>query len=651
MRESEKLPRKVVDGLGPYMFVGLLTPDGTLIMANQPALQIAGLKPEDVLGKPLEETYWLSYSESVKQRIRNAIRRARRGEICRYDEVIRVTENGFITIDFCLQPLFDEAGNIVYLLPSAVDITGRKQAEESLRESEEGLRLALDAARMGTFDWDMLNNRITWSCWHEELWGYKPGEFEGTYEAFAERVHHEDLPGINAEVARCIADRKRFSREFRVIWPDGSVHWVMGTGEFTFGKDGQPLRMRGVVLETTEFKRMEERILKERDFSEAMIESLPGIFYLYDDTRRFMRWNKNFERVSGYSAEEIAGMSPLDFFTGEEKRLVAERIQEVFTKGESSVEADFVSKNGRKTPYYFTGLRITVDNTPCLIGMGIDITDRKRAEEALKRACDELEKRVEERTRELVEANIRLKELDRLKAEFLATMSHELRTPLNSIIGFTGMILQGMAGEINDEQKRQLSMVYTSAKHLLGLINDILDLSRIEAGRMEVLVRGFRVDEVVSEVVQSLSPIVSQKGLRLTTEIPDGIPEIRSDRKKFFQILLNLVNNAVKFTERGEIRIACRIDSNNLEVSVSDTGMGIEDMGLLFEAFRQVDETSRRRYEGTGLGLYLCKKLLDLLGGRIWVESEYGKGSRFTFILPLSYKGEEDEKENTDSRG
>jgi PAS domain S-box-containing protein len=493
---------------------------------------------------------------------------------------------------------------------------------------------------MGTFDWDVPGNSITWSRWHEELWGFKPGEFGGTYEAFAERVHPEDLSRINAEVARCMAAREPFSSEFRVVWPDSTVHWVMGMGEFTFAEDGQPLRMHGVVLETTERKLMEERMVRERDFSEAMINSLPGIFYLYDDTKKFLRWNKNFEHVSGYSADEIAGMSPLDFFIGDERRLIEGKIQEVFVKGESNAEANFVSKDGRRTTYYFTGLRIKIDNKPCLIGMGIDITDRKRAEEALERAYGELEQRVEERTRELMEANIKLKELDRLKAEFLATMSHELRTPLNSIIGFTGMILQGMAGEINEEQKKQLSMVYNSAKHLLSLINDILDLSRIESGKVEVSMKGFKVDEVVFEVVRSLDPMVSQKGLRLITEVPDEIPEIWSDRKKFFQILLNLVNNAVKFTDRGEIKIACKTDNNNLEVSVSDTGIGIkkENMDLLFEAFRQVDGTSRRRYEGTGLGLYLCKKLLDLLGGRIWVESEYGKGSRFTFTLPLGPK-------------
>ena len=202
--------------------------------------------------------------------------------------------------------------------------------------------------------------------------------------------------------------------------------------------------------------------------------------------------------------------------------------------------------------------------------------ERKQAEEALRKVHEELEERVTERTRELAQANIQLKEVDRLKSEFLATMSHELRTPLNSIIGFVGIILKGIAGEINEEQKKQLSMVYSSAKHLLSLINDILDLSRIESGKMEIFVTEFKIEEVISEVTQSLTPMISQKGLRLITEMPDEIPEIYNDRKKILQILLNLVNNAVKFTNKGEVKIDCTIDNSNLEVSVSDTGIGIK---------------------------------------------------------------------------
>ncbi len=145
------------------------------------------------------------------------------------------------------------------------DLTDRKRAAEALREGEERLRLALDAAHMGTFDWDVPQNRISWSRWHEELWGFTPGEFAGTYEAFAQRVHPDDLPGIDAEVAHCIAAREPFDREFRIVWPDGSVHWIVGRGEFTFGADGRPLRMRGVVVETTARKRAEEELAASRD--------------------------------------------------------------------------------------------------------------------------------------------------------------------------------------------------------------------------------------------------------------------------------------------------------------------------------------------------------------------------------------------------
>ena len=292
-------------------------------------------------------------------------------------------------------------------------------------------------------------------------------------------------------------------------------------------------------------------------------------------------------------------------------------------------------------PHFFdqeeTGLLVEVGGDIAFALHTIELEEKyRREQEARRKAYEELETKVAERTRELTEANIRLKEVDRLKSEFLATMSHELRTPLNSIIGFTGIILNGMAGEINEEQGKQLSMVYSSARHLLSLINGILDVSKIESGKMEISKDQFRVKDVVSEVARSLSPMISQKGLKLVTEIPDDIPEIRSDRKKILQILLNLAGNAVKFTESGEIRIGCRFDGNRLEVSVFDTGIGIkeEDRELLFEAFRQIDGSAQRRYQGSGLGLYLCKRLITLLGGTIRVESEYGKGSTFIFTLP-----------------
>jgi len=255
--------------------------------------------------------------------------------------------------------------------------------------------------------------------------------------------------------------------------------------------------------------------------------------------------------------------------------------------------------------------------------------ERKKAEKEVKKYAEQLK-----------QANIHLQEMDRLKSIFLASMSHELRTPLNSIIGFTGVILMGIAGEVNEEQRKQLTMVKNSANHLLSLINDILDISKIEADKVVLSLEEFSLDSVVREVVESVSPMVSEKGLELVAEVPEGIT-LFSDRRRTKQVLMNLVSNAVKFTERGSVRIAARVTGDeNLELRVIDTGVGIkkEDMYKLFQPFQQVDISLTKKYEGTGLGLYLTKKLVDVLGRDISAKSEYGRGSEFTFTLPLRYK-------------
>jgi signal transduction histidine kinase len=226
-----------------------------------------------------------------------------------------------------------------------------------------------------------------------------------------------------------------------------------------------------------------------------------------------------------------------------------------------------------------------------------------------------------------------MQELDRLKSQFLASMSHELRTPLNSIIGFTSLLRRELTGPVNPEQKKQLDIVHSSANHLLALINDLLDVSRIEAGRADLDREPFDFVDVVNEVVRSLKPMADRKGLEVTATLTAPAIPMNGDRKRTLQVLLNLVNNAIKFTAKGSVNVTAAVEGRNLVVIVTDTGIGIkkEHIGMLFEAFRQVDGSVRRVYEGTGLGLYLCRRLLDLMGGMIRVESEYGSGSRFTY--------------------
>jgi signal transduction histidine kinase len=249
-----------------------------------------------------------------------------------------------------------------------------------------------------------------------------------------------------------------------------------------------------------------------------------------------------------------------------------------------------------------------------------------------------LEERVSERTMQLQESKERAETADRLKSFFLANMSHELRTPLNSIIGFSGILLQGLAGPLNPEQSKQLGMVCNSAEHLLALINDVLDLSKIEAGELRPISQRFDLGESVRSVAGTAGPLAKRKGLALDVRIDSAVGEITSDRRRVEQVLLNLLSNSIKFTEQGKVQIDVTMRGTRLAVAVTDTGMGIkeEDLENLFKPFTQVDVGINRKHEGTGLGLSICKKIVELLGGTISVKSAWGKGSTFGFELPVN---------------
>lgn len=264
------------------------------------------------------------------------------------------------------------------------------------------------------------------------------------------------------------------------------------------------------------------------------------------------------------------------------------------------------------------------------------VKDRtSKLEDANEKLSAEIKERIQT-LNELAVAKERAEAADRLKSSFLATMSHELRTPLNSIIGFTGIILQGIVGPLNDEQKKQLNMVRGSAQHLLSLINDVLDISKIEAGQLQVADENYNLRQTIEKAVESARPLADKKGLELACSISPEIGNITGDRRRVEQILLNLISNAIKFTEKGSVKIECEPEDGKVNIRVIDTGIGIrtEDTETIFKAFRQIDSGITRKYEGTGLGLSICKRLVELMGGKIWVTSVLGSGSTFGFNLP-----------------
>jgi signal transduction histidine kinase len=265
-----------------------------------------------------------------------------------------------------------------------------------------------------------------------------------------------------------------------------------------------------------------------------------------------------------------------------------------------------------------------------------------RLQEVNERLSEEIEERIQrahelqQALNELAVAKEQAEVADNLKSAFLATMSHELRTPLNSIIGFTGIILRERVGPLNEEQKKQLNMVRRSSQHLLALINDVLDISKIEAGQLQVAYEKIDLRQIIEKVEQTTRPLADGKGLELGFDISPEIKTITGDARRVEQILLNLLSNAIKFTEKGSVRIVGEADEYDVMVKVIDTGMGIkdEDMETIFKSFRQIDSGISRKYDGTGLGLSISKKLVELMGGKIWVTSTWGSGSTFGFSLP-----------------
>jgi PAS domain S-box-containing protein len=403
----------------------------------------------------------------------------------------------------------------------------------------------------------------------------------------------------------------------------------------------------------------------------ALVEQAPEAILVLDcDNYLFVDANKKAEELFGCSREELRMSGPEQFYTTQpDENLVTksmhENIDKALAGGMVSFERHVRGADDKEHLCQVWLIRLPSSDRKLIRVSYIDVTQRKQAEEELRKYREHLEDLVEQRTAlltkktneltenqaaltriveelntttaELVIAKERAETADRLKSVFLATMSHELRTPLNSIIGFTGIMLQRLSGPINDEQFKQLEMVKGSANHLLALINDVLDISKIEAGQFKLESAPFEMQKAIETVVQIVTPLAEKKGLPLRINMAPQVKTIVSDQRRVEQILFNFLSNAIKFTEKGEIKVECLVSDGEIITRVIDTGIGMkpQHMDMLFKPFIQLENGSTRRFEGTGLGLSISKKLVELLGGRISAKSEYGKGSVFTFTLPL----------------
>ncbi|MEA2338860.1 MAG: hypothetical protein QOE82_2867 [Thermoanaerobaculia bacterium] len=410
---------------------------------------------------------------------------------------------------------------------------------------------------------------------------------------------------------------------------DGSLVPTVVSNKVIFDDDGRAEFVVITQKDVTFLKVLRDAKLIEAKFGD-LLESTPDAIIMANQTGRIVLANSQAEKLFSYRHGELLGklvelLLPARYRSGHVGHRSAYFSQPRTRSMGAGLELYGLRKDGTEFPVEISLSPLQTDEGPMVMSAIRDITSRKGIELALH------------------EKNVELKRANHAKDRFLASMSHELRTPLNGIIGFAEFLSDGKPGPLNDKQKEYLGDILNSGRHLLHLINDMLDLVKIQAGKAELTVDTFRLRDAINEVCAGVHPIAVSKQIEVTVSIADGIDSVRLDNQRFKQILYNLLSNALKFSpDGGHVGITVAGEgAYRFRMMVSDDGIGIraEDIGRLFTEFEQLDTGTARRFGGTGLGLALTRQLVDLLGGEIHVESEIGKGSRFSVVLPLAIDG------------
>lgn len=606
-----------------------LDAEGTITMSEGKGLAAIGSKPGQSVGKNIFEMY-----KNVPETGEH-IKKALGGE-----EVQATVVLGGVHMQTWYSPLRDEHGTVTGMQGLAIDITERKKAETQLQESNERLQLAIQAASLACWDWNMVTNFTIYDDGFNRMLGYEPGTLGHDLAGFTDNLHPEDLERTFKAVADYTEGRApKYATEFRMKHKDGSYHWVYATGQVVERQaDGKAVRMIGVNQDITERKQ-----------DELEIQASNSSLELAMDTAQLGSWEANlitnktlfdarYEKMLGFAPGELAGENPthVSEIHPDDMAALFGVVMDYTTGKRPDYEVEFrtSTKTGEWKWIYAKAKLVErmADGTPLrLAGVNQDITARKQAEQERERLLNN----EREARREAQEA-LRMKDL------FLATMSHELRTPLNAMIGFQHLML--FSQQLNADNTHMAERSIANSQRLLNLINNILDISRIATGGLKIVPVTMSPRHLATSIGTDLGLQAKEKGLTLKVEVGDAVPaNVIHDEERMGQIMLNLVGNALKFTEaNGTITLRVNSANNKLVIEVQDTGIGIpaSQKHVIFDDFVQLDNSSTRKHQGAGLGLAIVKRLALLMQGSITVESEIGQGSTFVVTLPLNLKPE-----------
>ncbi|WP_406661154.1 PAS domain-containing sensor histidine kinase [Methanolobus sp. ZRKC3] len=452
----------------------------------------------------------------------------------------------------------------------------------------------------------------------EELYGWDLAELIGnmSYEIFSA---HPPFEEIKKNIHDTAISGNTYFGDVWIRRKDGTFLFCECKISALLDKEGNVCGYLGYHNDITDQRKIEKKLKESEERLHTLYEYMPGGTLIIGRDYIIKNVNRRTCEITGYSREELIGQL-CDKVCPKGSSSKKCPIWEEGNNGFQGMDTTIKCHDGEKKPILKNAKVVTIDGEEYILESFQDISELKDTQE------------------KLIIARMTAEEANRTKSEFLATMNHELRTPLTSIIGFSDILLEENCGSLTNAQKRYSTHITNSGNHLLELINNILDISKFEAGRMELNCEHFTTKEILEDVESLIYPTSVKKNIDVKTEISPDDLEIYADKIKFKQIMYNLLNNAVKFTPQdGNIRITARYDNDQLSIEVSDTGIGIspEEQNIIFQPFRQVDSAESRKYQGTGLGLALVKQLVELHNGTVEVESEVGKGSTFKIKTPI----------------
>ena len=610
LRTSEERYRTLAQNL-PDSALLLFDQDLRFIIADGPEIAATGFSRDMLEGKTLHEALPAEFAQIVEPNMRRTLAGEKFHAELPYED--RYYQYSYV-------PLRDGSGNVSMAMILATNITQLKQTEDALKDSERRLSTALRATKVGAWEWDMRTNKAYWSEENYRVLGLEPGKVESKYENWAKSVHPDDLPHAEEKVAEAINNISDLNVEFRVVWPDGSIHWINDIGSLLLDDMGQPLGMYGIQMDITERKQIQQELEENRQRLAFLLSRSPVVIYsskaFGDFGTTFV--SENVTKMVGYPPEEFIKNSGLwlENIHPADIGHIYSAVEKLLESGSHIHEYRFRNKDGQYIWMQdeMTLIRDEAENPLEIIGSWTDITQRKHEEE--------------ERERLITELEAKNSELER----FTYTVSHDLKAPLVTIKGFLGFLKQDIESGNVERQQKDIERISNAALKMEQLLRDLLELSRI--GRLVNLSEEIHVENLVRDAMEIVHGQLDERGI--TVNIQPGLPVVYGDRQRLMEVFQNLLDNAAKYMgdqTDPHIEIGQRGEEYLKPVFfVKDNGMGIdpEYHERVFGLFNKLDAKS----EGTGVGLALVKRIVEFHGGRIWVESEAGKGSTFYFTLP-----------------